>query len=360
MFIPKARPELNWTHEKASLAMFEHLLKVNNLKLHGDESLEKDLKFINELIDPQDPVDSPDGMWPYEGRPEEKSFLYEIVSNKRNGIDVDKWDYFARDCHQLGIKNSFDHNRFIKFARVCKVKGRWQICTREQEVGNLYDFFHTRNCLHRRAYQHKVKNIVETMITEAFVSADNHLQFEGSNGKMCTMSTAIEDMVAYTKLTDNVFEQILFSTSMELAGAREILTNILSRRLYKCVGQFYSANEIQDTMAMCGELAGDQGDPQVNKLKPGDFIVKVIKMNYGLKEKNPIDHVRFYRKSDLTKAFEIPSGQVSTLIPGHFQEWLIQVYCKRTDVEEKILRAAWDRLENWRQTQNEQAGAGSQ
>ena len=43
--------------------------------------------------------------------------------------------------------------------------------------------------------------------------------------------------------------------------------------------------------------------------------------------------------------------QVSTLIPGHFQEWLIQVYCNRTDVEEEILRAAWDRLENWRQTQ---------
>ncbi|CAL8239881.1 unnamed protein product, partial [Gadus morhua 'NCC'] len=49
--------------------------------------------------------------------------------------------------------------------------------------------------------------------------------------------------------------------------------------------------------------------------------------------------------SDPTRAFKIPSGQVSTLIPGHFQEWLIQVYCKRTDVEEEILRAAWDRLE---------------
>jgi hypothetical protein len=34
--------------------------------------------------------------WPYKGRPKEKSFLYEIVANKRNGIDVDKWDYFAR------------------------------------------------------------------------------------------------------------------------------------------------------------------------------------------------------------------------------------------------------------------------
>ena len=32
-----------------------------------------------------------------------------------------------------------------------------------QEVGNLYDMFHTRNTLHRRAYQHKVANVIETM-----------------------------------------------------------------------------------------------------------------------------------------------------------------------------------------------------
>lgn len=32
-----------------------------------------------------------------------------------------------------------------------------------QEVGNLYDMFHMRNCLHRRAYQHPVGNIIETM-----------------------------------------------------------------------------------------------------------------------------------------------------------------------------------------------------
>jgi len=101
--------------------------------------------------------------WPYKGRPKEKSFLYEIVANKRNGIDVDKWDYFARDCHHLGIQNNFDYQRFIKFARVCEVDNRKRICTRDKEVGNLYDMFHTRNSLHRRAYQHKVGNIIDTM-----------------------------------------------------------------------------------------------------------------------------------------------------------------------------------------------------
>ena len=35
------------------------------------------------------------------------------MANKRTGIDVDKFDYFARDCHGLGINNSFDHKYVI-------------------------------------------------------------------------------------------------------------------------------------------------------------------------------------------------------------------------------------------------------
>lgn len=38
-------------------------------------------------------------------------------------------------------------------------------------------------------------------ITEAFLKADPHLRFEGSEGRTFTLSTAIDDMEAYTKLT---------------------------------------------------------------------------------------------------------------------------------------------------------------
>ena len=40
--------------------------------------------------------------------------VFQIVANKRTGIDVDKFDYFARDCHCLGISNSFDH-KYVPF-----------------------------------------------------------------------------------------------------------------------------------------------------------------------------------------------------------------------------------------------------
>nr|XP_014268301.2 deoxynucleoside triphosphate triphosphohydrolase SAMHD1 [Maylandia zebra] len=355
VFIPKARPGITWKHETASLSMFDYLVEANGLRPVMEEHglvLPEDLDFIKEQIaGPLDKTAAKGKKWQYKGRQKDKSFLYEIVANKRNGIDVDKWDYFARDCYHLGINNNFDYSRFLNFARVCEVDGQKHICTRDKEVGNLYDMFHTRNCLHRRAYQHKVCNIIETMITEAFLKADPHLQFEGKEGKMFTLSTAIDDMVAYTKLTDNVFEQILNSSSPELAEAKQILHNIVCRRLYKCLGQTTSETSIHVTQETIKSLEADlarsipQSGTQDVNLQPEDFVVSVIVMDYGMKEKNPINNVRFYCKNDVTKAIQIRKNQVSKLLPEQFVEQLIRVYCKKTD--DKTLEAAKKHFVQW-------------
>lgn len=355
MFIPKARPEITWKHETASLAMFDYLVNDNCLKPVMEQHglvLPEDLDFIKEQIaGPLDTNAAQGKKWPYKGRPEDKSFLYEIVANKRNGIDVDKWDYFARDCYHLGIQNNFDYRRFLKFARVCEVDGQKHICTRDKEVGNLYDMFHTRNCLHRRAYQHKVGNIIETMVTEAFLKADKHIQIEGSGGKMFTLSTAIDDMEAYTKLTDHVFEQILNSSSLELAEARQILRNIICRRLYKCLGQTQADKSMSVTKEEIHRWEADlaqsipQSGAQDVDLRPEDFLVNVIFLDYGMKEKNPINNVRFYCKNDLTTAIQIRKNQVSKLLPERFAEQLIRVYCKKTD--DKSLEVAKKHFVQW-------------
>ncbi|XP_061591983.1 deoxynucleoside triphosphate triphosphohydrolase SAMHD1 [Cololabis saira] len=355
MFIPKARPGLSprWKHETGSLGMFDYLVEDNKLKPVLEEFglvLPQDLDFIKEQI--AGPLTTPEGEeWPYKGRPAEKSFLYEIVANKKNGIDVDKWDYFARDCYHLGIQNNFDYRRYLKFARVCEWDGQKHICTRDKEVGNLYDMFHTRNCLHRRAYQHKVSNIIETMITEAFLKADPHIQIEGSGGKLFTLSTAIDDMVAYTKVTDHVFEQILHSSSPELAEARQILHKITCRQLYKCLGETkpdkampVTKDNIQSWEADLARSIPQSGTLDVS-LQPEDFIVDVISMDYGMKEKNPINNVRFYCKKDLSKAIQIRKNQVSKLLPEHFAEQLIRVYCKKTD--DKSIDAAKKHFVQW-------------
>uniref|UniRef100_A0A8C3WJI2 Deoxynucleoside triphosphate triphosphohydrolase SAMHD1 n=1 Tax=Catagonus wagneri TaxID=51154 RepID=A0A8C3WJI2_9CETA len=318
-FIPLARPDVKWTHEQGSVNMFEHLVNSNgliNVMQHYGLVPEDDIWFIKEQI--TGPLESPvkNAVWPYKGRPKEKSFLYEIVANKRNGIDVDKWDYFARDCHHLGIQNNFDYKRFMKFARVCEVDNKKHICTREKEVGNLYDMFHTRNCLHRRAYQHKVGNIIDTMITDAFLKADPYIEISGSKGKKYRISTAIDDMEAFTKLTDNIFLEILYSTDPKLDAARAILKKIECRNLYKFVGETQPGEqgkikrENYESLPK-GVASAKPSNVQLEvELKPEDFIV-----------------------------------DVSQLLPEKFAEQLIRVYCKKTD--EKSLFAAQQHFVQW-------------
>ncbi|XP_028427154.1 deoxynucleoside triphosphate triphosphohydrolase SAMHD1-like [Perca flavescens] len=248
MFIPKVQPENEWKHEEASVEMFDHLVESNNLELEMEDHgliLPEDMDFIKAMIEglkDRKPVQvSPAcvNLWSEIGRTEDKFFLFEIVANKTNGIDVDKFDYFARDCYHLGMKNNFDHLRFIQFARVIKVEkdGLNHICSRDKEVGNLYHMFYTRNCLHRRAYQHRVNKIIEHMIAEAFLEADGHIKIKGSRGKEFTLSTAKDDMEAYTKLTGNVFILFLYDETKKLAEAKEILKRIISRDHYRFLGE---------------------------------------------------------------------------------------------------------------------------
>uniref|UniRef100_A0A8C6U766 HD domain-containing protein n=1 Tax=Neogobius melanostomus TaxID=47308 RepID=A0A8C6U766_9GOBI len=183
----------------------------------------------------------------YKGRKENKHFLYEIVANKQNGIDVDKFDYFARDCHHLGMKNSFDHLRYIKFARVCDVKEKGlQICARDKELSNIYDMFHTRSRLHQKAYQHKPSlSSRRCMITEAFLKANPILKISDAldgNGDVV--------IDKYTKLTDDIFGEILNSPDSGLDDAKQILNKIISRKIYKHLGMTKRGTEEQKTLTV--------------------------------------------------------------------------------------------------------------
>ncbi|KAM9447114.1 deoxynucleoside triphosphate triphosphohydrolase SAMHD1-like [Clarias gariepinus] len=136
-------------------------------------------------------------------RGQEKSYLYEIVANKHTGIDVDKMDYFVRDCHHLGMKSNFSHERYVMFARVCtNEENRKQICMRDKEALNMYELFHVRYLLHHNAYQHKVKVAVEMMIVDALLAAEKDftLETDGTEGGK-KISEAANDPEIFLKLT---------------------------------------------------------------------------------------------------------------------------------------------------------------
>lgn len=50
-------------------------------------------------------------------------------------------------------------------------------------------------------FSHHYKLGFSFRIRDAFLKADKHIKIQGKDGEMFTLSTAIDDMVAYTKLT---------------------------------------------------------------------------------------------------------------------------------------------------------------
>lgn len=83
-------PGSDWTHEWASTMLIEAMLKENPGIIIKSGSAE--LEFVQNLI-----------LGKFFKSPLEKSFLFDIVSNSRNGIDVDKIDYIQRDCRCMNM-----------------------------------------------------------------------------------------------------------------------------------------------------------------------------------------------------------------------------------------------------------------
>lgn len=333
-----------WKHEIGSIHMLEYMLDKNNQELRNEFTSwgvdSDDIEFIKEMITGPHEESSAGNQAKTSNsknqvRRKEKGFLYEIVSNKRNGIDVDKWDYFARDCYMLGIGNNFNHNRCIDFSRVIKVDGERQICFREKEAANLYDMFHTRYILHRRAYQHKTNNIIEIMLAEALVKANDFLKFpDRETGK--TMLEAVNDMETYNLVTDHVIFRILGSSDENLKPSQELIKNVLSRNLYMYIGEQRFAhgtfNDKDDVKNDIIKVAGNWDD---------SIVIDLVKLNYGMQDKNPIDEVNFYNKTKPDTATPRSKDDVSLLLPKEFAEQLVRVYCKKSDGPVRSIFDAW-------------------
>ena len=88
-----------------------------------------------------------------------KRFLWDIVANKRNSVDVDKFDYLMRDSHNAGVKGSADISRLVSFMKVIDD----EICFKASEVHNVYELFHTRASLHQKVYTHRKAKAIEYM-----------------------------------------------------------------------------------------------------------------------------------------------------------------------------------------------------
>lgn len=95
--------------------------------------------------------------------------------------------------------------------------------------------------------------------------------------------------------------------AQELEEARAIFHRVHRRDLYRCVDykvfpwaeqamcqSYFTPEAIVD--AAKGDPDGGADPALLAELEPGDVIVDITKMHYGMGDKNPLESVKFYSK----------------------------------------------------------------
>ncbi|XP_051748128.1 uncharacterized protein LOC127511375 [Ctenopharyngodon idella] len=121
----------------------------------------------------------------------------------------------------------------------------------------------------------------------------------------------------------------------DLQDAREIVMKILKRDLPKFLGEAKLEKRDKSKVKRDWTAAVKRWNKEKKQdLKVDDFVVDVVLMDCGMKDKNPMDNVYFYRKRDLDKVFLITDQM---FLPKDFYEELFRVYYKGP--EEKLKEA---------------------
>ena len=261
-----------WRHEDMSNKILDHL--YDNHHVDAEMLNKRDIENVKSLI-------------AGEHYDVEKKFLAEIVANKRNSIDVDKFDYIERDCHNCGVKSGCDFKRLIEYMKVLDN----QICYKASEANNLYALFWTRAQLHNTVYTHKKGKAIEYMVVDALLAAEESLDLFGK----------LQDVDSFLELDNTLIRTIEFSKDPGMNEAREIVKRIRRREIYKHVADFTipaSYFKHYQKVTAADILSCKRGGVA---LRPEDICVHNLKIDWTNSDKNPVDDVRFYHHYDDVK-----------------------------------------------------------
>lgn len=391
----------NYSHEQTSLRMIDAMLECIGLQIDlndldsplkqigdgidalslkasdGSILTSRDFVFIKEAIHggPVPEICEAVGVHGFIGRPSSmrKEWLYDIVSNRHSGLDVDKIDYYCRDERgALGVEGGIDE-RMIAEAYVawgtctqpskcfqCRrgtTDGRHlMICYPEKMTQNAMDFFNKRKAMHEKVYQHKTVCSAQSLVCDIFCSADPYFRIvippEERTGKAkvaydeLPISRAMLDPSAFLSLKDSIIDQIYNTRDPNLAQARQLIKRWRARDLYKCVGVKNIDPDVTSDLQLWRNLTEDDIVRQmvsfhgkhagVNELTEDDLVIQKCSVHCGRKEQNPVHYMRFLEKNKmnlLTNALDkLPEAilppKCSYTRPEYFIAQEIRVFCR--------------------------------
>ncbi|KPI87640.1 hypothetical protein ABL78_3297 [Leptomonas seymouri] len=297
---------------------------------HEDMSERIARRVLEDLI-PRTHVDVVVGLM--RGRPMPGITYNEIISNKRNGIDVDRLDYFIRDSMCCFGKPTVDirvHRLFNSARLVCE-GGQWQLAFEQKLALSLREIFTLRAKLHKSVYQHQVTKAIGHMIGDIIHAAAPYFKVGGH-----TIAECAQDDALFVRLGDWILEAIEASEHPKLAEAQLLLHRLRTRDLYRVA--YSSALDVAQREALAKvewqSALLEHAHPSF-PLGSGDFIAEVVVINQGKGSADPLDSILFFnpkRPSQPLMRLKQAEGvrQSSPLFtPLQFEERTLMVFERR-------------------------------
>lgn len=390
-------------HELSSLQMIDALLAELGLQIDLDH-LDRPLKQIGDGIDAESlRVFKPPGLdhsvltsrdWVFVKEcilakpiPEAKEkfgnqfigradptiqWLYDIVSNRHSGLDVDKIDYFARDQLRAMGTGAIDF-KMIEDARICPGKcpnpekcfqcvstpGKihYLICYPKKRVPALMSFFTKRYYNHVTIYQHKKTAAAESVLCDILALADPFFRLTSYDGEEeFPISRAVVKPEFLLRLDDSIISLIAHSSrkqypQQEMEEARNLCRCFLGHNLYKCAVDeplnlstphhklVYDMEgaDIADGMVREVEYHAHKENTSVPEFSHKDFVVKKYCIHYGCKTANPLLRIRIFDEmnerligpiKEIPEALQVDETKWNSYCPQELQKVGIRIFVR--------------------------------
>ena len=281
------KPAEDPDHEERGCEIFKNMVTKYDIPLTEEE--------VNQIIKMICPT--PEDNW-----------LYQIVANAMNQIDVDKIDYIMRDSYHLGLQTGGEFRRIITQCRVIDDV----ICYPHKVQYDIYALFAARYRLHKQVYHHQAVIAYEFIIIEI-------------------LREIMKSKPDFLDLTDSIVNCRLHSKFKDKLNA------IAQRKHWKMViEKRYEQNEKDK----CAHDIAFVRTLQEKAREHKNLSFKIHRHTIGFvsgNKSNPLENIWLYANSNTDIKYKLNPKDSSFMIPDQYQETIMRIY-----VENK---AFWDKLQ---------------
>jgi hypothetical protein len=333
----------HWTHERASVDMFQRILQ-NHPHICSMLTQNDVYDIIRIIIG--------DGTL-FDGDPAGRWYLYEIVSNHTCGIDVDRIDYLNRDSASCGIgRSSVNVSRLASMCAVVDGHFAFNI----KEAGNIDNLFNMRYTMHRTVYTHKAVVACTLMIVDIYALL--------ARTPLLDLVQMLLSPAQFERLTDHTLYALEWNIENSIAGlgsgdalngtpdrmrrAATLMQRIRSRNLYVRLAEralvceadsetdaAFRVSRREDSIS--NALQSALGLGAHDDVHEPTLFCSIHTAHHGAGADNPMVSVPFFSDRDPTRIIDVSGANI--MFKRSFKIVMVRVYateaplCDGTGVE---------------------------